>query len=285
EVIVAQGRHKPIVSQEDFDAVQRKLEQFRKGIVQRTNARDYPLTGVIICGKCGNRFQGCVAVSKRVNGRITEKRRYYRCCTGQTYGEKCGSSYVRANDVEAEAFRILELMFDSGVHEARLRNLIESSAGVQDADAQELLTKEKAKLKKNLTAQERLGKVYAEGLLAIEAFKNQILPLREDEKRLRTSVKRLELKCIQRERSDDYRKLLDAVANRAGFVREAGQKWMIRLIFKQIVIDKGRLRSFDLYEPFKSLYEGVKIQCQLEETERVATIGESVSTSALSAAR
>nr|AMP48180.1 hypothetical protein [uncultured bacterium] len=52
----------------------------------------------------------------------------------------------------------------------------------------------------------------------------------------------------------------------------------MHIIFKGINIQDGKVRDFELYEPFKSLYEGVEIKCQTQKTKELLTIPESVST-------
>ena len=120
DVIVAQGRHEAIICQDDFDDVQKKLEEARKGVVKKANSHEYPLTGILFCARCGNRFQGCANVATRENKKTKTKRRYYRCCARQTYYIKCGNSYVRADELEAEVFNIIKLIFSEDIDENRL---------------------------------------------------------------------------------------------------------------------------------------------------------------------
>jgi len=65
----------------------------------------------------------------------------------------------------------------------------------------------------------------------------------------------------------------------------AGKKGLLKLVFKNIKVLDGRLKSFELYEPFKSLYEGEQIKCQTQENKTLLTIPESVCTYVLSDVR
>ncbi len=65
----------------------------------------------------------------------------------------------------------------------------------------------------------------------------------------------------------------------------AGKKGLLRLVFKSIKVEDSRIRDFEPYEPFESLYEGAKVKCQLKETQKVVTISENVSISGLSDVR
>lgn len=265
KVIIAQGRHERIICQEDFDAVQKRLEQSRKGNVRKMNSREYVLTGILYCAKCGNRFQGCVSPATRRKDVIPAMRRYYRCCARQTYYVKCDNGYARAEVLESEVNRLLEFMFsDKDVSEARLLKLIAGNSRNHDENLETEINSMKEKLKGNLLKQERLSGIFAEGLLAMEAYRNQIIPLREEEETLRADLKRLELKLVQRERSQDYQKVLQAVISHIEMLRGESdliaKKGLLRLVFKSITIDNGRIKNFELYEPFKSLYfgEGLK---------------------------
>jgi hypothetical protein len=64
-----------------------------------------------------------------------------------------------------------------------------------------------------------------------------------------------------------------------------GRKGPLLLVFKSVRVENGKIKSFELFEPFRSLYEGVNIQCQLMEIQRIMIIPESVSTCVLSVAR
>ncbi|MFH1507074.1 MAG: recombinase family protein [Candidatus Omnitrophota bacterium] len=282
DVIVAQGRHEAIICQEDFDDVQRKLAEARKGNVKKANSREYPLTGILFCARCGNRFQGCANVATRVNGKTETKRRYYRCCARQTYYIKCENSYVRADELEAEIFNIIKLIFSEDIDENRLRRLIENTSGFHGEEVKKNIADAKLKLNVNLSKQEKLSGLFSENLLAMEVYRKQIIPLREEEEDLKSKIKKLELRLIERERSKEYIKLLESVASHFDDLKTqanlSGKKWLLRLVFKSIKIDNGRIKKMELYEPFKGLYEGVKIKCQLQEIQGVPAIEGSVST-------
>ena len=64
-----------------------------------------------------------------------------------------------------------------------------------------------------------------------------------------------------------------------------GKKGLLRLVFRSITVKDGRIKKFELYQPFKGLYKGEDIKCQLTENKRVMAIPESVSTCGLSDAK
>jgi len=99
-------------------------------------------------------------------------------------------------------------------------------------------------------------------------------------------MQRLQLSLIEREKSEEYQKLLKAVINHIDYMEDsldiAGKKGLLRLVFKKVVIDRGKIKSFELYQPFKSLYKGTRYKWQLQENQMVAKEPACVSTYARS---
>ena len=163
-----------------------------------------------------------------------------------------------------------------------------SSTGYSN-NAKEELLKLKNELKRNLLRQEKLSEIYIEGLLAKEAYTNQIIPFRDEEREFKAEIRKLELSLIEKERSSEYKNILKSVISHVDTIKTgldiAGKKGLLKLVFKSIKVKNGRIKSFELYEPFKSLYEGVKIKCKIKENQRVIPLPQSVITSRLSVVR
>ena len=177
---------------------------------------------------------------------------------------------------------IIKLIFSEDVDENRLKRLIENTSGFHSEEVKKDIADVKSKLNADLSKQEKLSGLFSENLLAMEAYKKQIIPLREEEEELKSRIKKMELRLIERERSKEYIKLLETVANHFEDLKTqtnlSGKKWLLKLVFKSIRIDNGKIKKIELYEPFKGLYEGVKIKCQLQEIQGVPAIEGSVST-------
>jgi len=157
-----------------------------------------------------------------------------------------------------------------------------------DEDVTDKINELKMDLAVNLKKQERLGKIYSEGLLVMEAYKPQILPLRDEEKEIKSKINKLELSLVEQERSEEYKKLLLSVVNHIDTIKQldiAGKKGLLKLVFKTIIVKDGKLKKFELYQPFKGLYEGATIKCQTKENKELTTIPESVCTYLLTADR
>jgi len=80
----SKGDHVPLVEQELFDAAQTILVERGEDASKRaSNSSDYLLTGLVVCGTCGNRYTGT-----RATGRNAIYR-YYTCGGRQRYGTTC----------------------------------------------------------------------------------------------------------------------------------------------------------------------------------------------------
>ncbi len=89
--IVIEGNHEPIINQETFDQVQRKLAQQGKRTAHRTG-RQYPLSGLVRCGDCGRSMQGYASASN------CGRKQVYHGYVCRTYREK-GRTACHANSI------------------------------------------------------------------------------------------------------------------------------------------------------------------------------------------
>lgn len=254
----------------------------RKGIVKKCNSNDYPLTGILYCARCGNRFQGCVNAATRENKRTKTKRRYYRCSARQTYDIDCDNYYARADELESEVYGIISAIFSQDIDDARLLNLVRNSSVSDTGDIEQEIGEQKRKLEENLSKQEKLSKIYSEGLLAIEVYRKQVMPLRDEEKEIKSRIKNLELSLIERERNEEYLRLIKDVVDHFETTDEKmdliSKKGLLKILFRYIKIDNGRIKDFDLYEPYKSLYKGVPLKWEVQENQILTTGKANVST-------
>ena len=274
EVIVAKGKHKPIISEDVFYAVQKKLGQNRKGILNRKGSKEYVLSGLLFCAKCGCKFHGILSVASRKKGKPVEKRRYYRCCGRASYYIKCDNSYIRADDVENEVYKILEVIFSSGINKIRFENLMRNTQYL-DRNFEEEIEEIKLKLNKNLAKQERLCKLFVDNLIALEVYTKQIFELREEEHELKLKLEKMKLKWISLEKTKEYKRLVSIVCNNLDSIKREltteEKKMLLKLIFKFIKVENGKIKEFQLFEPFKTLYEGGGLRWT-ETKENVSTL-------------
>ncbi|MDD5610779.1 MAG: recombinase family protein [Candidatus Omnitrophica bacterium] len=290
EVVSGMGKHEPIINEAEFEAVQKKLENNRKGMMVRKGSQEYPLTGILICGNCGHKLQGCLSIASRENKKTKSKRRYYRCSGRATHYVDCHEPYIQSENIEEQIYAIIDVVLNyPELDERRISNLIEMAATTRNDNIEDEIKIIDGKIKENVTKQEKLGKAFAEDSIAEGAFKNLILPLRDEQKSLEGKKQKLKLNLIKRERSGEYQKILNMVINHFDFIKEdldaTGRKGLLRLLFNYIVISDGKIKEFELYEPFKSLYERKGIKWQLKENQRVLEKPACVSTYAHSDAK
>ena len=95
KIIVGQGKHKPVISQEDFDKVQGLIAKNTNNSNSGRPA-EYLLTGLLVCDSCNHNFVGSSVIS---NHRTKRKKRWYRCSGWQTHLVKCANKSIKAEDV------------------------------------------------------------------------------------------------------------------------------------------------------------------------------------------
>ncbi|MDP2939720.1 MAG: recombinase family protein [Candidatus Omnitrophota bacterium] len=260
KVIIADGRHEAIITQEDFDLVQKKLKANRKGVMHRNGVKEYPLSGILFCGKCNHKYLGSVNISQH---RLGIKKRWYRCNARQVHFIKCLNAAVRAEVLEPEIFAILEQIIEHPELKAkRFDNIVQSRVQLADEQLKEQKDKLREELRKNLDKQSRLNEVYLDNLVAIEVFKDKSILLREEEKQLKNEIARVEMRLVEKERSEQYQLLLGRVIDNYEETKKnvdiVAKKEMLRLIFRRIMVDDGKIAGIEFFEPFKRFYEETK---------------------------
>lgn len=84
-----------IVSQELFDAVQKKLSQNRRSPGRSVVKMDQPLKGKVFCGDCGSAMTICYVTSSKTHERYA----YYKCAAKKR-GLACPSKMIRKDELE-----------------------------------------------------------------------------------------------------------------------------------------------------------------------------------------
>ncbi len=95
DCIIVDGLHPAIVSEEEFNAVQSKLKNFRKPPLKLNTVLQNPLTGLVLCGKCG-------AVMTRVGAGTRNKHAMLRCSD-----RRCDTVSSRLDVVEDRLLKAL----------------------------------------------------------------------------------------------------------------------------------------------------------------------------------
>lgn len=104
EWTVTEDSHEPIIDKETFYKAQKIMSE--RGHYQKGRRIRHPLTGILICGECG---QGMVAQAREYKGK---KYRYYVCKTYHKYGRNaCSQANINAEVMEKYALNLLQEEF------------------------------------------------------------------------------------------------------------------------------------------------------------------------------
>lgn len=255
EVCLIPGRHEPLISQEDYDLIQQKLAANRKGSLCRNRSSGYPLTGVLYCGKCGHRFRGSNVYYSRHN---KNKKRYYRCCGNVDYKADCDNSSFQAEAIEPQIFKIIQTIVEHPkLQHDRIDGLFQYGDSLENRDLHGEAKVLKGQLKDNLAQQTQLWKKFSAGKLAEEVYDDQCLDMRLEERRIKSALAKLDMKMIEKERTENYRALLKKVVMQFKQTKEnidlPTTKDFIQLIFKRVVIENKKIIDIEVYEPFETL--------------------------------
>jgi len=258
QVIEAQGLHEAIVSEDVFYQVQTILDRNRKGSFARKRLREYPLSGVITCVKCGYGYLGASNVKNHKTG---EKRPYYRCSSRAKHDIKCGNGDVRAELLETRVFEILDTLFSSeGVSKERMRNLVMDQCRERATDqVSRELEQLKEQLKNCQLKQSKLTDTYLESMISREIFEEKNQKLRNEEGEIRIKIERMELQLIEKEQSKEYIKRAEEVVKSTKSIQEnlhpVLRKELLKLVFKKLPVEDRAIGKFELYEPFNAMHQ------------------------------
>ncbi|MDP8265261.1 MAG: recombinase family protein [Candidatus Aceula lacicola] len=251
-ILIFEGKHEALISEEDYDFVQKKLAANRRGQLHRNRNAGYPLTGLLYCGKCNHRFRGASQLSSR---KTKEKKRYYRCCGKVEHDIDCKNSSFKAEYIEPQIFAIIRMIVEHPkLQNARVEGLTRFNEYSNNTDLEVEAKNLKDKLRKNLKKQKQLWRSHSEGCMTYEVYKNESIDVRAEEQRINSDLAKLDMKTIEKERSEEYELRLKKVVSE--FKRTCDKmdlmltKEFLQLIFKRIVVKDRRIVELVVYEPF-----------------------------------
>ncbi len=153
DMFFSENTHDPIISREEYDAVQRLLDQRREKSARKTEITDYPFTGKMRCAECG-------ALIRR---HVVRGRERWCCAVHIENSSKCSAHYVQTEKIESGFITMVNnLRFGSDVLAATENALVRAIQRyrVHDEGSREI-SKELADLNGQLLMLEQLyGKNY-----------------------------------------------------------------------------------------------------------------------------
>ncbi|MPZ49698.1 MAG: hypothetical protein GEU75_10455 [Dehalococcoidia bacterium] len=211
------GSHPPIVTRQLFELVQEQLSRRRYAKPAATWGREaYPLTGVAICGHCGNALTG---------SRAGRRLRYLRCSSTARRGRSaCRQPMVAAELVEEQIGAYVEGM---RLPLEYVQAIIAELRELEDlADHRE----ERARLQTRL---DRWRRLYVAGDVDEQQYKAETAPLRQRVQAMAASEQPLDV-----ERAMYY------IRNTGRLWREsdrATQRDFVMRVFERIVVDGAQV--------------------------------------------
>jgi site-specific DNA recombinase len=273
QAVIAKGKHTPIISEDDFEKVQKLLAE-KKVPIRKSRKGSFPLSGLLYCDNCNHRYFG---VSNIANHRTGRRDRWYRCSGRQQHYVRCKNDAIKADMVEGVILSAIADMLESDkLKENRWLCMTTSKDEVFNAD----LSGIKNELKVNREKQLKLTDLHLNNLLSEETFKQKNESLRQEEEELRSKLAGLELLLLEKENSAAYLdKVKDFLASYDSEKKEfdiAAKKEILGLLLKRICIKKaanGRRNSRIspvFYEPFEKIASNNNYS--LEKGEKCADI-------------
>ena len=295
KIIVAQGKHKLIIDEDDFVEVQKLLANKIRTWRPRVKNKEYLLTGLLTCAKCNHKYNGVSSIS---NHRTNKKKRWYRCSGPYASYIKCTNRSVKAEDIEPEVTRIVAQL----VQNERLKQSRWTTGTLQNGakfpyfgeNTKIDFSEAKDKLKINQEKQLKLTDAYLENLLGEDVYRGKMDALRRDEDEIKKLLAGIELRGIERERSEGYvnrvKDFLDGYDDSKEKIDFATKKELAELLFKNIKIAPavggallGKRISVSLFGPFNFLFSEAKKNQKCQKNQRIFKIRRKKSTSAHSA--
>jgi site-specific DNA recombinase len=267
EAVEAQGRHEPIISDDDFKRVQLRLLNNRKIIYRAFNKHEHLLTGVIRCAYCGSNYLGLTSTS---NHTTKKRKKLYRCrLKGETRGIECNNKNIVAASYDEFALKILEkIVTHKEIKDKRYAELIKAMGDPADEIMAQLNDVEKL-LKENQAKQKELTVFYLNRKIGQEVYNDSQLPFKEEEDKLKRQMRVLEVKLLEKENAKDYNNLLASLLDNPHMTRANlsifEKKALLKLVFKKIVVREGVVVGVELYEPFRSFILEKDLECLKKE--------------------
>ena len=208
--IIAKGKHQPIISVEDFEKVQKLLDEKNLFPFRRSQKGKFAFSRLLYCEKCNHRFFGS---SNIANHRTGEHKTWYRCSGQQLHYVRCGAGAIREEVLENVILSAIQNMLDSDKLKGTCPELSRGSRWTSMTDIQNDqnpvisnadLASIRNEMKSNQEKQLKLTDLYLKNLLSEDIFKQKNEALRQEEEGFRSKFAGLELLLIEKENSKDY---------------------------------------------------------------------------------
>lgn len=185
EVVRIEGGMPAIISQADFDEVQKLLSYNKLSGGAQKAKEPYLLTGIAVCGECGSPMQG----NSRTGGNTAKMYRSYRC--GCKVNKKlCKNKEIRKNLIEEFVLDQLErVVLNERMVPQMVKALNEKIAETKRSSKAEIKEVEK-KFKKVEEQIDKIVEIIMEGV-GISSFKDKLAKLEKEKEELQARYDKL----------------------------------------------------------------------------------------------
>lgn len=183
EWIIAQGHHEPIISQEIFEAAQKRFEsEYKPKGARPSSTYRHWLSGLVKCPYCGRTM-----IAKSV-----KDKRYGRCycyftCYGYTKGKCLSSAAVSSKKLEPEVLSSIE----DALSNCNLQFKIKTRAGNTYEDDILILTKQLERIGQK---EARIKEAYRNGIDTLEEYKENKELLSKEKSDIMTEIELLAIR-------------------------------------------------------------------------------------------
>ncbi len=189
EWIMVRGGCPEIISEEDFNEVQRMKKHSKEAFKNHRKVKEYLLSGKVFCGICGERFFGESRFDKRINSEYI----LYVCSSKRKHKDlKCTSTSIHRDKLEFAVLKILsDEIFCTEMEERVIQYYNQYLIGVEQ-DLKDHVTMIKNKIKGNETALD--GVLDAITQVRSEALFGKLAYLEDEKAKLQALLKDAEQK-------------------------------------------------------------------------------------------
>ena len=173
--VIAEGRHEPIVSKDEFDeATQVLASKFHDVMNPRQVSSEYMLTSMLRCGLCGEKLTGLYRKEARIRYYVCTKRKHHAIAG-------CELPFVNVLNCDTEVLRVIldDLLAPENLQTA-IDLISKELSGPYEQQASTVTTLED-QIRKVQEQQERVMQAYENGAYSVTDFAKRIDPLRRSE--------------------------------------------------------------------------------------------------------
>ena len=243
--VIAEGRHEPIVSKEEFDlatqvlATQVLASKFRDVINPRQVSSDYMLTSMLRCGLCGDTLIGKYIKKARIKYYICTKRKH-QAIAG------CELPFINAQRCDSEVLRVIldELLAPENLQTA-IELISKELSGPFEQQTSTVSTLD-GQIQKVQEQQERVMQAFEAGAYSVTDFAKRIDPLRRSEAGL--AIKKADAESELNQQAVVITKpqmVLDFAKDVGNFIKHSSakeRKQVLKKFIKTVWVYPGRVK-------------------------------------------